>query len=305
MQSRDTFSDYLQTIGRVSLLTADDEIRLGKQIQAMLRLKEDIRDGKADGTTPQSKRIIRAGERAHRRMIEGNLRLVVSYAKKYNHLTSTLDLEDRVQEGNIGLMRAVEKFDPERGYKFSTYAYWWIRQSVGRAVSQQGKMIRLPCSANAALKKARTFMIEHYEKHGDHPSTKEIAEHCEVPEETMRTYLRHVKDCTSLDQKARTSESDGAALIDLIAEPKSEESVYKRGSDEYRNLLDLVEQLPEKQSNVIKMRFGLDNESKTLRDVGRRYGVSREAARQIETRSLRALRYKMNQGDPLLGKIYA
>ena len=304
MATPDSFGDYLTNIGRVPLLSPEDEIRLGKAVQAMLSMKQQIEDGTVTASERQQRRIIRMGERARSRMIEANLRLVVSCAKKWAHLNTGMDLEDLIQEGNFGLMRAVEKFDPERGYKFSTYSYWWISQSVGRCIAYQARTIRLPPSGSTALRKARTFIIQYCADHGRTPTDEQISEYCEVPLQTMKNYLRHMQDCTSLDMKTKNNREDGTCIVDLIADPDSDDSVYKTDAEEYARIMDYIESLNPKQQQVIKMRFGLfDGQEHTYAEIARRQGHSREAIRQLESRTLRMLRVKM-RGE-CLGKMIA
>jgi RNA polymerase primary sigma factor len=297
MQKADSFGDYLQNIGRVALLAPDDEIRYGKQVQAMLTLKAELADGVATASERDQRRIIRMGERARNRMIEANLRLVVSCAKKYSHLDTGMDIEDLIQEGNFGLMRAVEKFDPERGYKFSTYAYWWIRQSVGRAISYYARAIRLPANATTQLRKARTFILTHYNEHGKTPTTAQIAEHCGVPEPTMKNYLRHMNDCASLDQRTSHDEADGASLLDMIADPNSTEELYKMTNEDHQVTRDSLSSLPPLYKEVIELRYGLiDGEPQTLLAIAQKTKRSRERIRQIEVQALRRLRLSVNAG---------
>lgn len=305
MSSKDTFGDYLSSIGRVALLTANDEIRLGRSIQNMLQVKRDIDNGDSLLTTKEQNKIIRMGERARSRMIEANLRLVVSCAKKYNNLNVGMEIEDLIQEGNFGLMRAVDKFDPERGYKFSTYSYWWIRQSIGRAISYYARTIRLPSSATTALRKARTYMLHYYEQNGRPPSTEEIAKHCEIPAQTMKHYLRHIQDCKSLDQSAGNIYKEGSCIVDLIADPKSLEDEYHIDQSDAEACRQFVNALPDHQRNLIEQRYGLnDGEMRTLADIAKQNNRSREATRQMEQRTLRSLHIAIKRGSPL-GKIYA
>ena len=151
----DPLRDYLNQIGKIPLLTAAEEIELGNSIQRMMPLldKPDL--------TKEEQKVIRIGKRAKKRMVQGNLRLVISVASKYNKMTCRLSMQDLIQEGNIGLIRAVEMFDPSRGYKFSTYAYWWIRQGIMRATQTQDRMIKLPSGAPDGLRKVRYFMIDY------------------------------------------------------------------------------------------------------------------------------------------------
>jgi RNA polymerase primary sigma factor len=171
--SQSSLGEYLTVIGRVKLLSAAEEITLGRRIKQMIEICETVPE---EDWTKEQRRTVRVGKNAKSRMVECNLRLVVSYAKKYSHFTERLTLDDLVQEGNIGLIRAAEKFDHEKGYKFSTYATWWIRQAISRAICYNGRIIRLPGNATKALRDARTFITEYRIKHNKIPSLKLISQ---------------------------------------------------------------------------------------------------------------------------------
>ena len=300
----DSFGEYLASIGRVRLLTADEEISLGHKIQDMLSVKNSVPE---DDWSPAQKRIVRRGERAKAKMIQSNLRLVVSCAKKYIRLADTLDLEDLIQEGNFGLMRATEKYDPTRGYKFSTYAYWWIRQAITRGMSQQGRVIRLPCNASTQLTKARTYMLEYKQKHGKLPTIEEIAAHCGSAADTMKHYLQHIKDVRSLNTTAIASDSDSSDLIDLIADPDSfdDDDIYKADADDIGVLRSALSDLDEKTRQILIAYYGLTGEEPlTHAAIAREKNLSRESTRQHHLRALRRLRRVLAR-DEYLGKMYA
>jgi RNA polymerase sigma factor (sigma-70 family) len=207
----DTLRDYLNQIGKIPLLTAAEEIELGHAIQKMIAVQ-------TDQPSKEEQRILRIGRRAKERMIKGNLRLVVGVAKKYKHLTNRLTMHDLVQEGNIGLIRAVELFDPARGYKFSTYAYWWIRQGIMRSIQVQDRMIKLPTGAGDALRKVRSFTLEYQAQHGRTPSIAECAEIAGVTERAMKDYLAASIDAGSLDAKIKTNgHDDASSWIEMIS----------------------------------------------------------------------------------------
>ena len=195
----DPLRDYLNQIGKIPLLTAAEEIELGNSIQRMMPLLDK------PNPTKEEQKVIRIGKRAKKRMVQGNLRLVISVASKYNKMTSRLSMQDLIQEGNIGLIRAVEMFDPSRGYKFSTYAYWWIRQGIMRATQTQDRMIKLPSGAPDGLRKVKYFMIDYQKEHGVMPTLKQCADLIGVQPETMRNYLQAASDATSLDAKAKST----------------------------------------------------------------------------------------------------
>ena len=302
--SSDLLGDYLKSIGQVSLLSADDEISLGHRVQAMLRIREERPE---EDWTKQERRIVRSGDRAKKKMIECNLRLVVSCAKKYAglDLCKHLEISDLISEGNIGLVRAVEKYDPTRGYKFSTYAYWWIRQGITRCMTQQDRTIRLPCNAVTSLNNARRFMLDYRMQHGKHPSMEEIAEHCKTPLRTMKGYMRHIRDCGSLDAKTVTGHDDSSTMIDFLADPESlGDQEYKLDEHDRDLIFNNIDKLDRRSQKVVKMRFGLDGYAEhTYMDLAKSENMSRERARQIELKAIRKLRILMQGGS--LGKIAA
>ena len=289
-RSSDPVSWYLATIGRIPLLTPAEEIELGNQVQSMMALTEDgkrtFEDGELDG---KQRRMLRIGRRAKERMMKANLRLVVSVAKKYQG--KGLELLDLIQEGSLGLERAVEKFDPTRGYKFSTYAFWWIRQSMTRAIACQSRTIRLPVHLSERLTTIRKVSLDLAYKLGAMPSRIEIAEAMDIPLDELDSLLRQALTTSSLDAPVN-GEEGRSFLGDLIADSSLEEP------------LDLVEQrihheqlgrwlshLSEQEQHVLKMRFGLEGQERhTLAEIGRLMEVSRERVRQVELKALRKLR---------------
>ena len=289
-RSSDPVSWYLATIGRIPLLTPAEEIELGNQVQVMMQLTDDgSRDFDDSGLSTQQRRSIRIGRRAKERMMKANLRLVVSVAKKYQG--KGLELLDLIQEGSLGLERAVEKFDPTRGYKFSTYAFWWIRQSMTRAIACQSRTIRLPVHLSERLTTIRKVSLDLAHKLGAMPSRVEIAEAMDIPLDELDSLLRQALTTSSLDAPVN-GEEGRSFLGDLIADSSLEEP------------LDMVEQrihheqlgrwlshLSEQEQHVLRLRFGLEgNERHTLAEIGRLMEVSRERVRQVELKALRKLR---------------
>ena len=289
-RSSDPVSWYLATIGRIPLLTPAEEIELGNQVQAMMAFTEDgtktFEEAELNG---KDRRMLRIGRRAKERMMKANLRLVVSVAKKYQG--KGLELLDLIQEGSLGLERAVEKFDPTRGYKFSTYAFWWIRQSMTRAIACQSRTIRLPVHLSERLTTIRKVSLDLAHKLGAMPSRIEIAEAMDISMEELDSLLRQALTTSSLDAPVN-GEEGRSFLGDLIADSSLEEP------------LDLVEQrihheqlgrwlshLSEQEQHVLKMRFGLEGQERhTLAEIGRLMEVSRERVRQVELKALRKLR---------------
>ena len=289
-RSSDPVSWYLATIGRIPLLTPAEEIELGNQVQAMMALTEDgsreIEDGEL--TTAQ-RRLLRIGRRAKERMMKANLRLVVSVAKKYQG--KGLELLDLIQEGSLGLERAVEKFDPTRGYKFSTYAFWWIRQSMTRAIACQSRTIRLPVHLSERLTTIRKVSLDLAHKLGAMPSRVEIAEAMDIPLDELDSLLRQALTTSSLDAPIN-GEEGRSFLGDLIADSSLDEPLeIVEQRIHHEQLGRWLSHLSEQEQHVLRMRFGLEgNERHTLAEIGRLMEVSRERVRQVELKALRKLR---------------
>ena len=276
---------YLATIGREPLLTPSEEIELGNQVQKMMGLTET----KVNEFSPQELKVIRVGRRAKDRMIKANLRLVVSIAKKYQG--KGLELLDLIQEGSLGLERAVEKFDPSRGYKFSTYAFWWIRQSMTRAIACQSRTIRLPVHLSERLTTIRKVSLDLAHKLGAMPSRQEIAAAIEMPLEELDSVLRQSLTTSSLDAPIKADEGN-SCLVDLIADSYTETplELVQRSIDQEQLALWLSH-LNQQEREVLSLRFGLDGHNRhTLAEIGRNLDVSRERIRQVELKALRKLR---------------
>jgi RNA polymerase primary sigma factor len=281
----DSITWYLSSIGREPLLTPAEEIELGNQVQTMMQLVEQ----KKPEYSPHELKIIKVGRRSKERMMRANLRLVVSVAKKYQG--KGLELLDLIQEGSLGLERAVEKFDPTRGYKFSTYAFWWIRQSMTRAIACQSRTIRLPVHLSERLTTIRKASLELAHKLGAMPSRMEIAEAINMPVEELDSLLRQALTTSSLDAPVNADEGR-SFLGDLIADVSSEEPLeqVERGMHQ-EQLMRWLSHLSEQERDVLGMRFGLDGQERhTLAEIGRRLEVSRERVRQVELKALRKLR---------------
>ena len=284
-RSSDPITWYLATIGREPLLTPAEEIELGNQVQTMMRLTEE---GERE-LTDQEKKLLRVGKRSKQRMMKANLRLVVSVAKKYQG--KGLELLDLIQEGSLGLERAVEKFDPTRGYKFSTYAFWWIRQSMTRAIACQSRTIRLPVHLSERLTAIRKVSLDLAHKLGAMPSRQEIAEAMAIPIEELDGLLRQSLTTSSLD--APVNGDEGRSFLgDLIADSSEEEPLdrVERGIHQ-EQLGRWLSHLSDQERQVLQLRFGLEGEERhTLAEIGRQLDVSRERVRQVELKALRKLR---------------
>jgi RNA polymerase primary sigma factor len=286
---------YLHEIGRRNLLTADDEKRLAKALEVGVQAQQRLQAAQL-GEEPLSaieKRVLRGlvrqGEDARTELIESNLRLVVSIAKRYVG-SSGLALLDLVQEGNFGLMRAVQKFDYRRGFKFSTYATWWIRQSITRAIADQARTIRIPVHMVETINKVVRTEREMTQDLGREPTAEELAEELGMSVERLMEIRQLGQDPISLERTVRADDETefGDFLADRNAESPSEIAS--------RHLLtgavnDALDGLDEREREIVRMRFGLeDGEIHTLEDVGERFGVTRERIRQIEARTLAKLR---------------
>lgn len=292
-QAADSFGWYLRNIGKVSLLTAAEEIELAHRVQQMKQL---VPHETSAGATLQQKQILHRGKRARSRMIVANLRLVVSVAKKYQN--QGLELLDLVQEGTLGLERAVDKFNPSMGYKFSTYAYWWIRQSITRAIDNSARTIRLPIHIGEKLAKLRRVSRELSHRLGRQPNRLELSHALGIELEELEELLTQSSPCASLDARARGDE-DRSTLGELIADPSINEPL--EGMDrriQKENLGTWIAQLNEREQKILRLRFGLEgNVPRTLADIGREIKVSRERVRQLEARAISKLRAITIQQD--------
>lgn len=281
---QDSVTWFLTSICREPLLTASEEIELGNQVQRMMKIIED-----KIPITPQEARVLRLGRKSKERMMRANLRLVVSVAKKYQG--KGLDLQDLIQEGSLGLERAVEKFDPTRGYKFSTYAFWWIRQSMTRAIATQGRAIRLPVHLSERLTLIKKITQELSHKLGEIPTRKEIADEMGITIEELDSVLRQSLTTSSLDEPVSANEGK-SFLGELIADTQNNEPLEDIEINMYKEQLGKwLSHLNEQEKQVITLRFGLNDCNRmTLTEIGKLMEISRERVRQIELKSLRKLR---------------
>lgn len=299
----DLVRSYLRDIGRVPLLSHQQEITLGRQVQELMDLEaqeaelSDQRGGemvpaaelaKAAGlSAAQLKRKLQAGRRAKERMVAANLRLVVSVAKKYTK--RNMELLDLIQEGTIGLVRGVEKFDPTRGYKFSTYAYWWIRQGITRAIAEKSRTIRLPIHITEMLNKLKKGQRELSQELGRTPSVTELAGFVELPEEEVKDLMCRARQPVSLEMKV--GDGDDTELLDLLAGDGELPSEQVEGECLKGDLRDLLGQLPELQERVLRMRYGMDGEDPmSLTAIAKSLKMSRDRTRKLEREGLEMLR---------------
>jgi len=292
-----TVSFILEQAGRYPLLAPAEEIMLGKQVQQWIELR-DIEDPDmpigsftGDGSKEQ-KRIIRAGRKAYNRMYVCNIRLVINLAAKFQRRTKSLEFEDLIQEGCVGLSRAVEKFDPERGYKFSTYAYWWIRQSISRAIATSDRTIRLPVDAGDVLRKMSTFISEQHEATGRVPSIKDCAEYCMITELRLKLIMRHAGGVYSLDAKAKHKSEEASSLIDLIPCDRGNPWEVVEQEELIEQLDDLLKKLSSPQRTVISSHWGLNGSTPMqLADMARERQEKKDRTRYLKDQAMYKLRW--------------
>ena len=287
----DSVGLYFREMGQQGLLSADEEVQLAMEIEAgreaVTRLEEDGELGYDERDELANVKEIGDAARAH--LIRANTRLVVSIAKKYRG--RGLQFLDLIQEGNVGLMKAVEKYDYRRGNRFSTYATWWIRQAVTRALANHGRTIRIPAHLGGRISKLYQIAQELEQEYGRQPTAEEIAENMELPAERVRWMLRTSRQPVHLERPVG-DESDaelGDFIEDIDAPPPAETVAQQMLTEELGEILD---QLTPREARILRLRYGLqDGESRTLKEVGEMFGLSRERIRQLEKEALRKLRH--------------
>jgi len=286
----DLLRQYLREIGRIRLLTAVEEVELARQIEAGLFAEQalDRSPGLDERLTDELDHLVLLGRMAKRRLIEANLRLVVSVAKRY--VGRGLTLLDLVQEGNLGLIRAVEKFDYERGYKFSTYATWWIRQAMSRALADQARTIRVPVHVVELINRVMRVQRAMLQEYGAEPSAAEVGRVLELSESRVREVLRLAQEPVSLHTPV--GEEDDVALGDLIEDADAASPAETAAFLLLREHLEAVlATLGERERQLVRLRYGLDDgRPRTLEEIGHLFGVTRERIRQIEAKTLSKLR---------------
>ena len=295
----DSVRAYLRDIGRIPLLEHDEEILLGRQVQRLMEIKgtedeletsdkQQLAD-KLGLTIKELRKEIRAGEKAKDKMVTANLRLVVSVAKKYTK--RNMELLDIIQEGTIGLVRGVEKFDPGRGYKFSTYAYWWIRQGITRAIAEKSRAIRLPIHVTENLNKLKKAQRELSQLNGYMPSVFQLSDHLGLTVDEIKDLMCKARQPTSLEIKI--GENRDTALIDLLEDETQLPDTLLEQQFIKEDIRELIGDLPEMQAAVISMRYGIGDEMlepMSMTAIGQILNMSRDRVRTLEHKALKSLR---------------
>ena len=294
----DSVRCYLRDIGRIPLLEHDEEILLGRQVQRLMELQGMQKELELDVTglaealdvpVRQVIREMRNGEKAKDKMVTANLRLVVSVAKKYTK--RNMELLDIIQEGTIGLVRGVEKFDPGRGYKFSTYAYWWIRQGITRAIAEKSRAIRLPIHVTENLNKLKKAQRELSQLNGEMPNVFQLSEHLGLTVDEIKDLMCKARQPTSLEIKI--GENRDTALIDLLEDESQLPDMLLERQFVKEDIRELIADLPEMQAAVISMRYGIGDEimePMSMTAIGQVLNMSRDRVRTLEQKAIRALR---------------
>jgi RNA polymerase primary sigma factor len=293
--SADSVRAYLKQIGKVALLNAEEEVDLAKRIEAGLYGAERLRQVEEENQkiSPQMRRdlnwIVRDGERAKNHLLEANLRLVVSLAKRYTG--RGMAFLDLIQEGNLGLIRAVEKFDYTKGYKFSTYATWWIRQAITRAMADQARTIRIPVHMVEVINKLGRIQRELLQDLGREPTPEELAKEMDITPDKVLEIQQYAREPISLDQTI--GDEGDSQLGDFIEDSEAVVAVdavsFTLMQDQ---LTSVLQTLSEREAGVVRLRFGLtDGQPRTLDEIGQVYGVTRERIRQIESKTMSKLRH--------------
>ncbi len=296
-RSTDSTRVYLKEIGRVPLLTTAEEVRLAELVARGMKAEDELALHAAaetlDQMEPARRRLLeqkaRRGEEAKSDLTRANLRLVVSIAKRYGG--RGIPLLDLIQEGNLGLMRAVEKFDHQKGFKFSTYATWWIRQAITRAIADQSRTIRIPVHMVEVMSRVRREQRRLTQELGREPSLDEIAETCDLTPARVEELLKIAQDPLSLDTPVGTE--DDTSLADFVEDSQAIRPVEAATREMLHEEVEKVlGQLSPREQEVVRLRFGLDDSRpRTLEEVGRTFGVTRERIRQIESKTLAKLRH--------------
>lgn len=275
----------LQQSHNYPLLTAQQEIILARHVQAWL----EVRDKAA--LTRKEKAVCRRGKRAFDTYYLSNIRLVVHVAKRYlRYNTGSLGFEDLIQEGLVGLERAIVKFDPTRGYKFSTYAFNWVRQAINRGLSNHSRTIRLPCHAIDMIKKASDYAYDYRLEHGISPTTQQLADYCECEVHTLKRYMRFVAPTVSLDEKCKPGDDEASTLLEMIADTHQAGDGLDDFDGLHEALPELINQLSSEDQLILQRRYMDPKGPPSFSTLAKELGCSRQAVTQRHERALRRLR---------------
>ena len=288
-EEEDLLQLYLNDIGKYPLLTRDDEVRLGTLTQAGQAAAAKLARGDVLTSAAQEEleAAVRAGEDASRKFVRSNLRLVVSIAKKYQ--ASGLPLLDLIQEGNFGLIQAVERFDPRRGFKFSTYATWWIRQTIARGIANTSRTIRLPVHAGDQLLAIRMAAATFEVRHGRPPKASELAESVSIPPKKVEELLPYLGEPSSLSERLVDGETEMGDMVEDLTTPPPDQAVFQAMLP--KHVAQLLSVLEPREQEVLCLRYGLDRgRPRTLEEVGEHFGLTREGVRQVELKAISKLR---------------
>lgn len=294
----DALRAYFVSISRHPLLTATEELTLGKAVAELQRIQEN------GGPKTQAERAaVRRGERAKKRFITANLRLVVTVAKQFTSVAHTMDMLDLIQEGSMGLLRAVERFDYKRGYKFSTYAYWWISQAIRRSLQRSDRQIKLPSQIAEIARQWSRKVHKETQRLGREPTLAEMAKAVKMSEDEVRLMLDRNSGVTMSLDVLLTHDDGSSRLGDLVYDKEVE---HEREADlmlqhDLSRLNDALAYLSDKEQEVVRARFGLGESEQTYASMGRELGLSRERTRQLVGRSVQKLKYLM-EADPEVRK---
>jgi len=304
--SSDMVRIYLQEIGQYPLLKPDEEIAYARQVQQMIAIEQSKNEltqqldreptmtelaNAVEKTETQVRAALHLGQKAKQKMVTANLRLVVSVAKKYQN--RNLEFLDLIQEGAIGLQRGIEKFDPNRGYKLSTYAYWWIRQEITRAIAEQSRTIRLPIHLTEILNKIKKLQRESFQKLGRHATAEEIAKSLNLSTDKLREYLTASRTAISLNKQVGDEKETelGEILADVGVSPEKLLTQELLSQD----IAKFLEPLTPIQRQVLTLSFGLENDQHfNLAQIGQQLNLSRERIRQIQVKAISILRHHQN-----------
>jgi RNA polymerase primary sigma factor len=289
MSSNDTVGLYLKEMARVPLLNTEEEVNLAMRLEAGRKAERKLKSNPDHKRTLEWRLLIEDGLTAREHLIKANTRLVVSIAKKY--MCRGVPFLDLIQEGNLGLMKAVEKFDYRRGFRFSTYATWWIRQTITRAIADQGRTIRVPVHMSDRIRRLYRVVRELEQEHGRKPTVEEIAEVMELDPRKVQWMLRVSWQPLSLEHPVgEDDDSELGNFIENDALPTPSQSVHDKLLQD--KVEELLATLTPREARILRLRFGLQNgRSYTLEEVGQKFGLTRERIRQIEGRALRRLRH--------------